>query len=147
MLQLLSLATSTQHTSLSQCRTFTRFCELFNFPSFPTQLDILVLFVAYESLVHRHSIDSTRNVLSAVRREHLQAGFKLPTPSDFFPLQEAVQGARRFLARQVIQKLPLCPKLLSFLLATSNWGVYYEVLVSHTMANPFKTLLSHSYWG
>ena len=52
----------------------------------------------------------------------MQAGFSLPTPSSFFPLQEAVRGARRFLARPVLQKLPVGPKLLSFLLATTDWG-------------------------
>ena len=78
--------------------------------------------------MHRHSIDSTRNILSAVRREHLRSGFSLPTPTSYFPLQEAVRGARRFLARPVRQKLPLCPFTMSHLLASTGWGSCWRCL-------------------
>ena len=62
------------------------------------------------------------NALSAVCREHLTVGLELPTPTSYFPLNEAIRGARRFLSRPTIQKLPIYPSLLSALIGLTDWA-------------------------
>ena len=94
LLQHLSLAASTRRTTRSQCQGFASVCDIFGLVSFPTSPNTLVLFVAYKTLVLGHAISTTLNALSTVRREHLRLGIQLPTPGSFFPLQEAVRGAR-----------------------------------------------------
>ena len=52
----------------------------------------------------------------------MSMGYSLPTPSTYFPLREALRGAKRFLSRPTIQKHPLSPGLLMHLVASTNWG-------------------------
>ena len=98
------------------------FCQLFNLPPLPASPDTLVSFVAYQTIVLRNSVTTTLNALSAIRREHLNAGHDLPTPTTFFPLSEAVRGARRFLSRPTIQKSPIYPSLLAALIGLTDWA-------------------------
>ena len=52
----------------------------------------------------------------------MEFGFNLPTPSTYFPLREALRGARRFLSRPSKQKLPIFPSLLMSLIGGTEWG-------------------------
>ena len=81
-----------------------------------------MLYCSYLALVRGLAVSTIQNHLSAVRQEHLAAGFLLPTPSDYFPLRAALRGAKRFLSRPVRQKLPVSPSLLARLVATTEWG-------------------------
>ena len=99
-----------------------KFCHLFQLQSFPTEPSTLVLFVVYKTVVLRHSTSTTANSLSAIRRANLAMGSTLPTPSSYFPLREALRGAKRYLSKPTIQKLPMNPNLLMLLIGGSEWG-------------------------
>ena len=73
-------------------------------------------------MVLQHSVQTTLNCLSAVRRFHLNSQIELPTPTSNFQLREAIRGARRYLSRPTIQKLPIYPSLLSALVGGTAWG-------------------------
>ena len=79
-------------------------------------------------MVLNHAVSTTLNSLSAVRRFHLQSGIDLPTPNSYFPLKEAIRGARRYLQRPTIQKLPIYPSLLSALIGGTGWGSPWRCL-------------------
>ena len=102
---------------------------MFNLSSLPTQPSTLILYVSYKTLVLNHAIGTTLNALSAIRREHLSAGLQLPTPTGYFPLQEAIRGARRYLSRPTVQKLPMSPGLLAQLLGATGWGSCWRCLL------------------
>ena len=107
---------------------FQRFCNIFQLTAYPAQLQTLVLFVTYKTVILRHSVSSTLNSLSTVRRFHLAAGVDLPTPSSHFPLKEAIRGARRFLSKPTVQKLPMYPTLLCALVGGTAWGSPWRCL-------------------
>ena len=73
-------------------------------------------------MVLRHSVQTTRNALSAIRRENLKIGNELPTPTAYFPLKEALRGAERYLSRPIVQKHPITPSILMVLIGSTNWG-------------------------
>ena len=98
------------------------FCRQFNLTPLPCAVNTLVLFVAYKTVVLRHSVQTTRNALSAIRRENLKLGHELPTPTAYFPLKEALRGAERFLSRPIVQKLPITPSILMVLIGSTGWG-------------------------
>ena len=78
--------------------------------------------MAYKTVVLGHAVQTTSNCLSAVRRAHLAMGFELPTPASYFPLREAIRGARRYLSKPTVQKLPISPGILMQLVASTEWG-------------------------
>ena len=81
-----------------------------------------MLYCSYLALVRGLAVPTIQNHISAVRQEHLAAGFNLPTPGSYFPLRAALQGAKRFLSRPVRQKLPISPSLLARLVAATEWA-------------------------
>ena len=91
--------------------------------------DTLVLFTTYLALVKGLSVGSISNYLAGIRQEHLRSGYDLPTPTTYFPLKTALQGAKRFLSRPVRQKLPISPALLSRLVAATGWGSVWRCLL------------------
>ena len=88
----------------------------------PAAESTLVLFVTYKTIALGHTVSSTRNALSTIRRQHLASGFIMPTPAECFALQEALRGAQRFLSKPTVQKLPMFPSLVSALVASTQWG-------------------------
>ena len=122
LLQHQSLAYSSRSTQNSYLQSIMRFCRLYNFNHLPAEPSTLVLFVVYKTIVLRHSVPTTMDCLSAIRRAHMELGFSLPTPSMHFPLREALRGARRFLSRPTQQKLPIFPSLLMSLIGGTEWG-------------------------
>ena len=88
----------------------------------PADESTLVLFTTYKTIALGHTVSSTRNALSTIRRQHLASGFNIPTPNECFALQEALRGAQRYLSRPTIQKLPMFPSLVSALVASTEWG-------------------------
>ena len=118
----LSLAEGTRFNYAGICRSFGDFCCLFGLSATPAKAETLVRYVAYSVVVCRRSIGTIRNHLSAIRRAHLEHGFGLPTPSEFFPLAEVIRGARRFASRPVNKKLPIHPVLLSRLASQVPFG-------------------------
>ena len=117
-----SLAQSSKLTQNSYLQSFVKFCQLFGFNSLPADPQTLVFFVVYKTVVMNHAVSTTTNILSAVRRAHLAVGYNLPTPSEFFPLKEALRGACRYLSRPTIQKFPIYPSLLMCLVGGTGWG-------------------------
>ena len=115
-------------TQNSYLLSYANFCQLFQFEVFPFSPQTLVLFVAYKTMVLNHAVSTTLNALSAIRRFHLQSGVDLPTPSSFFPLKEAIRGARRYLQKPTIQKLPVYPSLLSAIIGGTGWGSPWRCL-------------------
>lgn len=121
-MQALSLAVATRHNRKSVVRSFLQFCQTYGFASLPAAPDTLVLYCTHLALVRGLAEPSIRNYLSAVRQEHLAAGFTLPTPTEYFPLASAVKGAKRLLSRPVRQTLPISPSLIARLVAATEWG-------------------------
>ena len=103
-------------------KSFVKFCELFGFESLPAEPEVLVRYVAYQSVVLGRAIGTIRNQLSSVRSEHARFGLSLPTPSEYFPLAEVVRGATRFLSRPVRKMTPIGPRLLSCLCSVATFG-------------------------
>ena len=94
----------------------------------PASQSTLVLFVTYKTVALGHSVSSTRNALSTIRRYHLAASFDIPTPTDCFALKEALRGAQRYLSRPTVQKLPMFPSLVSALVGSTEWGSPWRCL-------------------
>ena len=88
----------------------------------------MVLFVTYKTIALGHNVSSTQNTLSTIRRFHLAAGFNIPTPTDCFALREALRGAKRYLSRPAVQKLPMFPSLVSALVGSTEWGSPWRCL-------------------
>ena len=122
------MATSTKKTQGSNWKNFVNFCQLFNLEYLPATESTLILFVTYKTVALGHSVSSTRNSLSTIRRCHLSSGFVMSTPNECFPLREALRGAQRFLSRPSVQKLPMFPALISALVASTEWGSPWRCL-------------------
>ena len=122
LLQNLALAESSKLTQNSYLNSLAKICNMFGLMAFPAHPSTLVLFVVFKTVVLQHSVTTTANCLSAVRRAHLALGHTLPTPSSYFPLREALRGARRYISRATIQKLPMNPSLLMLLIGGTEWG-------------------------
>jgi hypothetical protein len=122
LMQALSLAVSSRRSRQSAVKSFLAFCQLYQFDSLPAAPDTLVLYCTHMALVRGLSEPTIRNYLSAVRQDHLSAGYTLPTPSEYFPLAKAIRGAKRLLSRPVRQKLPISPSLIARLVAATDWG-------------------------
>ena len=98
----LALATGTSQNYRSMVKSISSFCDLFGFGSLPSSGEVLTRYVTYSEVVCGRSEGTIRNHLSAIRREHLSRGLTLPTPTQFFPLSEALKGAKKFLKKELI---------------------------------------------
>ena len=125
----LSLSDGSKKNIDSNFRMFSRFCRQFSLSPLPTENSTLVKYVAYSVAVENRSVGTIRNHLSSIRRAHLSSGHDIPTPSQHFPLQEIIRGARRYANRPVRKTAPITPSILSAILPLCEMG------------SPFKCLL------
>ena len=110
-------AASTLSSLSSECRTFRTFCRFAGITHMPVAGSQLVLYATWLAATGRvTSADSMKQYLSAVSSLHKWFALTCPTPTQYGPLQNVIQGFRRVAQRRVKKSLPVTPPILINLL-------------------------------
>jgi hypothetical protein len=126
VLQQNAWATRTHASLRSEAKAWHQYCELANINPFPTDGFQLTLYATWLILSGRlKSADSVRQYVSAVSSLHREIGLSCPTPSQFGPLTQVIQGFRRLAQRPKKKSLPITPPiLLNLLLAKPSHPLF-----------------------
>ena len=117
-----SLADGTKQNVMSNQNQFVMFCRQFGLCPLPAENDTLVKYVVFSAVVKQRTIGTIRNHLSAIKRIHLEAGYSVPTPSQYFPLGEVLRGAKRYASKPVKKMAPITPEILRRLVTMHETG-------------------------
>ena len=114
-------ASSTLSSLASECRTFRTFCRATGISHLPVDGSQLVLYATWLAATGRiSSADSMKQYLSAVSTLHKWFALPCPTPSQYGPLRNVIQGFRRIAQRRTKKSLPVSPPILINLLNTTS---------------------------
>ena len=110
-------ASSTLSSLASECRTFRTFCRLAGITHMPVSGSQLVIYATWLVATGRiTSAESLKQYLSAVSSLHKWFALSCPTPTQYGPLQNVIQGFRRVAQRKVKKSLTVTPPILINLL-------------------------------
>ena len=137
ILQQNAWATRTYASLKSEAKAWHTYCELANITPFPADGYQLTLFATWLVLSGRlKSADSVKQYVSAVSTLHRELGLSCPTPSQFGPLSQVIQGFRRLAQRPKKKSLPITPPiLLNLLLSTPSPPIFGA---THQLVQIFK---------
>ena len=121
LLQSLALAQGTWLNKNAHVKAFFSFCEDFSLPLSAPSPDILVLYVTFLVSIKGVAVPTVKNHLSSVRTFFATHGVWVPSPTESQPLQLALRGAKRFLARPQQQKFPITVPICQQLLAAHSF--------------------------
>jgi hypothetical protein len=95
---------------------YCEFCQQYGEIPVPATGETLCRYSVYLVIMRHCAVPTVKNHLSCVKRYHLLFhDIKIPSPSEYLPLDATLKGAAKFLGRSVQQKYPVTPNILAAL--------------------------------